>query len=99
MTGSLRGTISRTGLNRSTVVRRMIRLGHPRLRELRARAMSGSDPGARAMGVAVRWLEGGVLRVPQGRAGGLAFDMRHLPISHAHIGSIAFGNLESAVQE
>jgi FkbM family methyltransferase len=40
-----------------------------------------------------------VLRVPQGRAGGLAFDLRYLPISHAHIGSIAFGNLESAVQE
>jgi FkbM family methyltransferase len=25
--------------------------------------------------------------------------MHHLPLSHAHIGSIAFGNLESAVQE
>ena len=40
-----------------------------------------------------------MLRVPQGYAGGLAFDMRCLPISHAHIGSIAGGNLESAVQE
>ena len=29
----------------------------------------------------------------------LVFDMRYLPISHAHIGSIAFGNLESSVQE
>jgi FkbM family methyltransferase len=47
----------------------------------------------------VRWLETGVLRVPQGYAGGLAFDLRWLPISHAHLGSIAGGNLESAVQE
>ena len=47
----------------------------------------------------VNWLEDGVLRVPQGHAGGLAFDMRYLPISHAHVGSIAGGNLESAVQE
>jgi FkbM family methyltransferase len=96
---ALRTSVSQLGLNRSMIVRRMIRLGHPRLRELRARAMSGSDPGSRAMGAAVRWLEAGVLRVPQGRAGGLAFDMRYLPISHAHVGSIAFGNLESSVQE
>ncbi len=47
----------------------------------------------------MRWLESGVLRVPQGYAGGLAFDMRYLPIAHAHLGSIAGGNLESAVQE
>ncbi len=47
----------------------------------------------------MRWLESGVLRVPQGYAGGLAFDLRWLPISHAHLGSIAGGNLESAVQE
>jgi FkbM family methyltransferase len=29
----------------------------------------------------------------------LVFDMHYLPIAHAHIGSIAFGNLESSVQE
>ncbi len=52
-----------------------------------------------ALGVFVRWLERGVLRVPQGHAGGLGFEMRYLPLSHAHIGSIAFGNLETAVQE
>jgi FkbM family methyltransferase len=96
---ALRTSISQFGLNRSMIVRRLIRLGHPRLRELRAQAMTGSDPRSRAMGAAVRWLESGVLRVPQGRAGGLAFDMRYLPISHAHLGSIAFGNLESSVQE
>jgi FkbM family methyltransferase len=96
---AVRRRLSRAGLNRSTVVRRLIRLGHPRLRELRARSMTAQDPGSRALGAAVRWLENGVLRVPQGRAGGLAFDLRYLPISHAHVGSIAFGNLESSVQE
>ena len=50
-------------------------------------------------GAGIRWLERGLLRVPQGHGGGLVFDMRYLPISHAHIGSIAFGNLESSVQE
>jgi FkbM family methyltransferase len=96
---SIRDTLGRLGLNRSMVVRRLIRLGHPRLRELRAEAMRGRGVRGRALGAAVGWLEDGVLRVPQGHAGGLAFDMRYLPISHAHIGSIAGGNLESAVQE
>jgi FkbM family methyltransferase len=96
---TLRHTLGRLGLNRSMLVRRLIRLGHPRLRELRAEAMLGSGPRARVLRAGVRWLEAGVLRVPQGYAGGLAFDMRYLPIAHAHIGSIAGGNLESAVQE
>jgi FkbM family methyltransferase len=81
------------------VVRRLIRLGHPRLRELRAQAMAGDDAAGLALRPLVRWLENGMLQVPQGHAAGLRFDMRHLPISHAHVGSIAFGNLESAVQE
>jgi FkbM family methyltransferase len=96
---SLKHTLGRLGLNRSMLVRRLIRLGHPRLRELRADAMLGRGARARALRVFVNWLEDGVLRVPQGYAGGLAFDMRYLPISHAHVGSIAGGNLESAVQE
>jgi hypothetical protein len=96
---NLRHLLGRLGLNRSTVVRRLVRLGHPRLRELRAEAMSARSPKARLMRAAIRWIESGVLRVPQGHAGGLAFDMRYLPIAHAHIGSIAGGNLESAVQE
>ena len=95
----IRDRLGRLGLNRSMVVRRLIRLGHPRLRELRAEAIGGRGPRALALRVFVRWLENGVLRVPQGYAGGLAFDMRWLPISHAHVGSIAGGNLESAVQE
>lgn len=95
----IRQALSGAGLNRSMLVRRLIRLGHPRLRELRARAVADRDPAALALGVFVRWLERGVLRVPQGYAGGLGFEMRYLPLSHAHIGSIAFGNLETAVQE
>ena len=96
---SLKHTLGRLGVDRSMLVRRLIRLGHPRLRELRGEAMQGRGPRALALRVFVRWLEDGVLRVPQGYAGGLAFDMHHLPISHAHVGSIAGGNLESAVQE
>lgn len=94
-----RVALSSLGLNRSMLVRRLIRFGHPHLRELRVRAMTRSDPGSLALRAGVRWLEGGLLRVPQGHAGGLVFDLRYLPISHAHVGSIAFGNLESAVQE
>jgi FkbM family methyltransferase len=96
---TIRHALGRLGLNRSMLVRRLIRLGHPRLRELRAEAMAARGPRARALRAVVRWLESGVLRVPQGHGGGLAFDMRYLPIAHAHIGSIAGGNLESAVQE
>ncbi|MGI8863912.1 MAG: FkbM family methyltransferase [Solirubrobacteraceae bacterium] len=94
-----RAWLARLGLNRSALIRRLIRLGHPRLRKLRARAMQGDDAGALALRAAVRMLERGVLRVPQGHGGGLALDMRYLPLSHAHLGSLAFGNLESAVQE
>jgi FkbM family methyltransferase len=87
------------GLNRSLALRMLVRFGHTRIRQVRADAME--TPGLRGavMRRAVGSLEQGVLRVPQGYAGGLAFDMHHLPISHAHFGSIAFGNLESAVQE
>ena len=81
-------TLCRTqDMTPSQVVRRLIRLGHPRLRELRAEAMRGRGLRAWALRAGVRWLESGVLRVPQGYAGGLAFDMRYLPIAHAHIGS------------
>jgi FkbM family methyltransferase len=95
----IRQALSGAGLNRSMLVRRLIRLGHPRLRELRARALTGRDPAALGLGVLFRWLERGRLYIPQGHAGGLKFEMRYLPLSHAHLGSIAFGNLETAVQE
>jgi FkbM family methyltransferase len=94
-----RTKVSGLGLNRSMLVRRLIRYGHPHLRELRARAMTRSDPASLALRSGIRWLERGLLHVPQGHAGGLVLDMRYLPISHAHVGSIAFGNLESSVQE
>jgi FkbM family methyltransferase len=99
MTARARHWVGSRGLNRSALLRRLIRVGHPRLRELRARAMSERDPGSLAIRSAVRWLESGVLRIPQGHAGGIVLDMRYLPISHAHFGSLAFGNLESSVQE
>lgn len=87
------------GLNRSMLIRRLIRLGHPRLRELRARAIAGEDLGGRMLRPAVRWIESGLLRVLYGHGAGLAFEMRYLPISHAHLGLFASGNLETAVQE
>src|SRR5436190_14404712 len=101
MTAAMRvmRTLSGAGLNRSMIVRRLVRLGHPRLRELRAHALTDRDPAALALGAFFRWLERGRLYVPQGHAGGLMFEMRYLPLSHAHLGSIAFGNLETAVQE
>jgi FkbM family methyltransferase len=95
----IRYWLSSHGLNRSLLLRVMIRFGHTRLRELRAAALTGTGLKALVMRRALRALEQGVLYVPQGYAGGIVFDMRHLPISHAHFGSIAFGNLESAVQE
>jgi FkbM family methyltransferase len=97
--GGVRHWLGSRGLNRSAVLRRLIRVGHPRLREVRERAMTRRDPAALATRRVIRWLESGVLRIPQGHAGGLALDMHHLPISHAHFGSLAFGNLEAAVQE
>lgn len=95
----LKAPLRKAGIDRSTVIRRLVRLGHPRLRELRASAMTGTSPSSRVLRQLVRALENGVLRVPQGHAGGLALDLKYLPISHAHLGSIAFGNLESEVQE
>jgi hypothetical protein len=87
------------GLNRSALVRGLIRQGNARLRELRAEALTGRGLRARAQGVFVRWLEAGWLRVQTGRAGSLQLALRYLPISHSQIGSIAFGTLESSVQE
>jgi FkbM family methyltransferase len=96
---ALKAPLRRAGIDRSFMVRRVARVGHPRLRELRAAAMKGTTPSSRLLRPMVRAMETGVVRIPQGRAGGLAFDLRYLPISHAHLGSIAFGNLESEVQE
>jgi FkbM family methyltransferase len=81
------------------IVRRFARLGHPRLRQLRARALTDRNAGALALGAFLRWLERGVLCVPQGHAERLRFDMRYLPLSHAHLSAIAFGTLETSVQE
>ncbi len=98
-TRPIRYWFSDRGVNRSLVLRMLIRFGHPRMRELRAQAIDGEGLKALVLRRALRSLEQGVLRIPQGHGGGLVFDMRYLPVSHAHFGSIAFGNLESSVQE
>jgi FkbM family methyltransferase len=94
----LRTLVARTGFNRGFVVRRLVRLGSPRLRELDARAKQGGAAGL-ALRPVVNWLSSGSIVVPQGIGGGIRMDMKGIPLSHAHIGSIAFGNLEQSVQE
>ncbi len=97
---SLKYALSRHGLNRTLIVRRLTyELSHPRLRELRAEARSGTGLRARALRLAFDRLERGILRVPTGRGQGLILDMRYIPISHAHAGALASGNLEVEVQE
>jgi len=96
----LKYALSRHGLNRTLVVRRLTsETSHARLRELRALAASGRGLRARALGFLFGWLERGILRVPQGRGQGLILDMSYIPVSHAHAGALASGNLESSVQE
>jgi FkbM family methyltransferase len=95
----LKFALSRGGLNRSLLVRRLTQIDHERLRKLRARAMGSEDYSSRMLRLLMVHLENGILRVPQGRGQGLIFDMHYLPISHAHAGSIACGNLETSVQE
>jgi FkbM family methyltransferase len=97
---ALRYVLSRHGLNRTLVVRRLTHeLSHSRLRELRAQARAGSGLRAQALRFLFSRLERGILRVPQGRGRGLILDMSHIPISHAHAGALAAGSLESSVQE
>jgi FkbM family methyltransferase len=96
----LKYALSRHGLNRTLFVRRLTHeIDHPRLRELRATALEGTGPRARALRFGFARLERGILRVPTGRGAGLIMDMRYIPISHAHAGALASGNLESSVQE
>jgi FkbM family methyltransferase len=80
------------GFNRGFVVRRLVRLGHPKLRDL----WLANPWWARPL---FRWLERGSITVPMGLGGGLMLDLKGIPLSHAHIGSLAFGNLEQSVQE
>jgi FkbM family methyltransferase len=95
----LKDLLDWVGVNRSALVRGLVRQGSPRLRELRAAALAGETLRARAQGVFIRWLESGWLRVQTGRAGMIRLSLHYLPISHSQIGSIAFGDLESSVQE
>jgi FkbM family methyltransferase len=96
----LKYALSRHGLNRTLFVRRLTHeLDHARLRELRRTAFESSGPKARALRFMFTRLERGILRVPTGRGAGLIMDMSYIPISHAHAGALASGNLESSVQE
>jgi len=84
--------------DRSLLVRRLSRLGHARLRRGMARVRAGGAP-ATLVAPAVRWLARGELTVPSGRAQGLRLSLEGLPPDHAHLGAIAYGLLETAVQE
>ena len=98
MSRRVRTALSRLGINRSALVRRLVHVGHPRLRELSARRRA--SPFWRSVSApAVWWLDRGAIRVPSGRAGGLRLAKRHLPVAHAHLGSLAYGDLETSVQE
>lgn len=81
--------------DRSLTVRVLARLGHPRLRRIRARAVSAGGLPA----VALRRIEARPLTVLTGRGQGLRFDLRRVRIDHAHFGAIAHGLLEISVQE
>jgi FkbM family methyltransferase len=87
-----RTLVARTGLNRSFAVRRVVRLGHPRLRELTA----DGNPVWRRL---ERWMTTGPITVPMGMGVGLRLDMHGIPLSHAHLGGLAYGTLEQSVQE
>jgi FkbM family methyltransferase len=82
---------------RSTVIRELVR--YCDVRRLRALSQEPDGLRFRALGMAVRWLEGGAVAVQAGRAGALRLDMRHVPISHVQLGSMLFGDLETSVQE
>ena len=86
------------GFNRSMIVRRLVKLGHPKLRELDERIQSNALLRL-ALSPAARWLNRGAILVPGGLGHGLWLSKADLPLSHAHLGSLAFGNLELSVQE
>jgi FkbM family methyltransferase len=80
------------------LVRRLVRLGHPRLRAWDAR-IQASPALTRLLQPARRWLNAGAIQIPSGLAHGMWLSKADLPLSHAHLGSLAFGNLETSVQE
>lgn len=90
--------LARLGFDRSWVVRRFVRIGHPRLREFELRVRTSPllqaavEPGR-------RWLNAKPIQIPAGLAHGMWISKSDLPLTHAHLGSVAFGNLEASVQE
>lgn len=93
---TMRHRIARAGFRRSTLLRLLVPLGHHRLRALAVAADRGSL-GRAVLGPAVRWLARGTLHVSTGAAGGLR--LWNPWLGHAHLGSIAVGDLEVPVQE
>lgn len=83
---------------RTRFVRVATRIAHPRLMELEQRRRR--NPVVRALAAPTRtWLRRGALHVSDGPGAGLRVSLAHLPLAHAHAGSIARGWLEIEVQE
>lgn len=94
----LDGVFARVGVTRGALVRRLVRLGHPRLRSLDERVRSNRLIWL-LLWPARAWLNAGSIQIPSGLAHGMWLAKRDLPLSHAHLGSLAHGNLEASVQE
>jgi FkbM family methyltransferase len=92
------GRVARMGFSRGMVVRRLVHLGHPRLRAWDERIQSHRLL-RWLLTPARRWLNAGAIQIPSGLAHGMWLWKADLPLSHAHLGSLAFGNLENSVQE
>jgi len=92
------GRLTRLGVTRSRVVRRLVKLGNPRLREWDVR-IQRHPALRRALAPAGRWLNAGGIQIPSGLAHGLWLAKDDLPLSHSQLGSLAFGTLETSVQE
>jgi FkbM family methyltransferase len=90
--------VSDDGLARSRVIRRLAKLGPQRLARWDDR-VNASAPLRVALAPARRWLDAGPLIVPTGPAEGIRLSKADLPLRHAHIGGLAFGELEVPVQE
>jgi FkbM family methyltransferase len=82
---------------RSTMIRELVRYFD--VRRLRTESQEPDGWRGRALGMVVRWLEGGAIAVQAGRAGSLRLDLRHVTIAHVQLGSMVFGDLETSVQE
>jgi FkbM family methyltransferase len=67
-------------------------------RQVWGQRLHGRD-GQRVVGVLSGWYGRGPIGILAGPAGGMAISSAHLPLTHAHIGSIVRGTLEPSVAE